>query len=162
MIFERLVRGIEYSLDARVSRMTVSIVAMIPMAIAVAFAIAAATYYSTGLYGPVIGNLVLAGVFLTIAVLAIPYERQRRREIAQLAAVRTAALDENSAPELFDTAQMARLPEALMANAKALAPELVGVLLRNAPKNVPLLLGAGIGLFLAQRIVDALNRTDKA
>ena len=50
------------------------------------------------------------------------------------------------------------IPETLLGYAGKSGTAVAKAVVDQAPKNIHLLIGAGVGLFVASRIVDALNR----
>lgn len=163
MLIEPVVRRLELSVGSAVNRVTGNLLAGVPLLIGVGFATAAGDYYAVFWLGPVVGNLVVAGVFIILSALIYAVQRSRNERIAQQAAARLAAIEDRSPVDaLLNAAQLPQLQQMLLDSAKNAVPQLAQAALREAPKNLPLLIGAGVGLLVAQRIVDAVSHRHEA
>lgn len=161
-MFEPVIKRAENAVGATITRVSGNAMAAVPLLLAFGFATAAAAYWAIDAYGPLMGNLAIAGAFLVIAALVFAYARrreadQRARASAELArlteaspflAISRAIQSSNASQALFDIAKSA---------APAAAKNAARVALREAPRNLPLLLGAGLGLMVASRLVNALS-----
>lgn len=161
-MFEPLIKRAENAVGGAITRISGNAMAAVPFIIAFGFATAAAAYWATDEFGPLFGNLVIAGIFLVIAVFI--YGLARRREAMQQARAseELAALTEASPFNAISRAvQSSNASQALYDLAKRAVPvaakNTARVMLRDAPRNLPLLLGAGVGLMVASRLVNAMS-----
>jgi hypothetical protein len=161
-MFEPVIKRAENAVSATITRVSGNAMAAVPLLLAFGFATAAAAWWAIDAYGPLIGNLVIAGAFLLIALFVYAYARRREAtqqarasaELAQLTeasplvAIQRAISSSNATQALYDLAKY---------SAPAAAKNVARVALREAPRNIPLLLGAGVGLMVAQRLVSAMT-----
>ncbi|WP_363350026.1 hypothetical protein [Methylocystis echinoides] len=136
--------------------------AAVPLLIAFGFATAAAAYWATESLGPLLGNLAVAGAFVLISLLVYALARRREAQQQARASEELAALTEASPFAAISRAiQSSNATQALFDLAKSAAPvaakNAARVALREAPRNLPLLLGAGVGLMVASRLVNAMT-----
>jgi len=160
MFVEPIVKRVENAMDATVARVSGSALALIPLLAAAGFATAAAAIYANERLGPERGNLLLAGVFLVVSLVTFGVVRRREARMKARARAELAAMTPvNSVEALLDGMNLSNLPQALMDAAKTAAPDIGKAALKELPRNLHLLVGAGVGLFLASRIVDALDKS---
>lgn len=163
MLIEPMVQRLELSVDSALSRVTGNILAGLPLLIGLGFATIAGDYYAVYWLGPVVGNLVVAGVFIVLSAVIYVIQRRRSERMARQTEARIAAIEEPSPINAFlDATQLPQLQQILVDGAKTAFPQLAQAALRQAPKNLPLLIGAGVGLFVAQRIVEAVSHRNEA
>jgi hypothetical protein len=161
-MFEPVIKRAENAVGATLTRVSGNAMAAVPFLIAFGFATAAAAYWATDEFGPLFGNLVIAGFFLVLAIFVYAYARRREamqqarasQELAELTeaspftAISRAIQSSNASQALYDLAKR---------SAPAAAKNAARVALREAPRNLPLLLGAGLGLMVASRLVNAMS-----
>jgi hypothetical protein len=161
-MFEPIIKRAENAVGATITRISGNAMAAVPLVIALGFALAAATYWANAELGPLWGNLAIAGIFLCLSAVVFAYAR--RREVVQQAraSAELAALTETSPMTVISRAlQSSNVSQTLLDLAKSAAPvaakNAVRAALRDAPRNLPLLIGAGLGVMAASRLVNALT-----
>lgn len=161
-MFEPLLKRAENAVGATITRVSGNAMAAVPLLLAFGFATAAAAWWAIDSLGPLYGNLAIAGAFLVIAAFIFAYARRREArqqaqasaELAQLTeaspfvAIQRAISSSNASAALFELARSA---------APVAAKNAARAALREAPRNLPLLLGAGVGLMVASRLVNAMS-----
>lgn len=161
-MFEPMIKRAENAVGATLTRVSGTALAAAPLLIAFGFATAAAAYWANEALGPFVGNLVIAGVFLAISLFAFAYVRNREAKQQARASEELAALTEASPFTAISRAiQSSNVSQALFDMARSAAPTAAKnaavAMLRAAPRNLPLLVGAGVGLMVASRLVGALT-----
>ncbi len=161
-MFDPILKRAETAVAATITRISGNAIAAVPLLIAFGFATAAAAYWANETLGPLAGNLAVAGVFLAISVVAFAYARNREAMRQARASEELAALRDDSPFAMLSSAfQSPNVILTLFDMAKGAAPSaarsVAGAALRAAPRNLPLLLGAGLGLMVASRLVGALT-----
>lgn len=161
-MFEPIIKRAENAVGATITRLSGNAMAAVPLFIAFGFATAAAAYWATQSFGPLLGNLVVAGAFLLISLIVYAYARRREAQRQARASEELAALTDASPFNALSRAiNSSNATQALFDLAKSAAPvaakNAVRVALREAPRNLPLLLGAGVGLMVASRLVNAMT-----
>ncbi|KAF2990511.1 hypothetical protein OGR47_02205 [Methylocystis sp. MJC1] len=159
-MFEPMIKRAENAVGATITRLSGNAMAAVPLLLAFGFALAAAAYWANEELGPLFGNLAIAGVFLVVALLVYAYARRREAAQQARASAELAALTEASPMTAITRAlQSSNVSQALYDLARNAAPTAAKTAavsaLRAAPRNLPLLLGAGLGLMVASRLVDA-------
>lgn len=161
-MFEPFIKRAENAVGATITRVSGNAMAAVPLVLAFGFATAAAAWWAIDSFGPLVGNLVIAGAFLVIAAFVYAYARRREAQQQARASAELAALTDASPFNAISRAiQSSNASQALLDLAKSAAPaaakNAARVALREAPRNLPLLLGAGVGLMVAQRLVNAMT-----
>lgn len=161
-MFEPIIKRAENAVESTITRVSGNALAAVPLLIAFGFATAAAAYWANEALGPLAGNLAIAGVFLALSVFAFAYARNREAKQQARASQELAALSESSPFGAVSRAfQSSNTPQALLDLAKSAAPiaakNAALTAVRAAPRNLPLLLGAGVGLMVASRLVGAFT-----
>ena len=161
-MFEQIIKRAENAVASTVTRVSGNALAAVPLLVALGFATAAATYWAIETLGPFVGNLAIAGVFLAISVFVFAYARNREAKQQARASEELAALTEASPfTAMSRVFQSSNATQVLYDLAKSAAPAAAKnaalTALRAAPRNLPLLLGAGVGLMVASRLVGALT-----
>ncbi len=161
-MFEPIIKRAENAVGATIIRVSGNAMAAVPLVVAFGFATAAAAYWATQNFGPLFGNLVLAGAFLVLSLALYAYARAREARQQARASEELAALTEASPLTAISRAlQSSNASRALYDLAVGAAPvaakRAARVALREAPRNLPLLLGAGLGLMVASRLVNAMT-----
>jgi hypothetical protein len=161
-MFEPIIKRAENAVGATLTRVSGNAMAAVPLLIAFGFATAAATYWANETLGPLAGNLAIAGAFLALSVVAYAYARKREAQQQARASEELAELTEASPFNAISRAiQSSNVTQTLYDLAKSAAPVAVknvaSVAVRKAPRNLPLLVGAGLGLVVAQRLVEAFT-----
>lgn len=161
-MFEPIIKRAENAVGATITRVSGNAMAAAPLLVAFGFATAAVAYWATQTLGPLLGNLAVAGVFLLISLIVYAYARRREAQQQARASAELAAMTEASPFIALSRAiNSSNATQALFDLAKSAAPvaakNAARVALREAPRNLPLLIGAGLGLMVASRLVNAMN-----
>jgi hypothetical protein len=159
-MFEPIIKRAENAVGATITRLSGNAMAAIPLVIAFGFALASATYWANAEFGPLWGNLVIAGIFLVLSAFVFAYARRREAVQQARASAELAALTDASPMTAISRAlQSSNVSLALLDLAKNAAPvaarNAARAAVREAPRNLPLLIGAGLGLMAASRLVNA-------
>lgn len=159
-MFEPIIKRAENAVGATITRVSGNAMAAIPLLIAFGFATAAGAYWAYDSFGPLVGNLAVAGAFLVVAAFVYAYARRREAQQQARASEELAALTDASPMIAISRAlQSSNVSQALLDLARNAAPAAARnaaiSALRAAPRNLPLLIGAGLGLMAASRLVDA-------
>lgn len=159
-MFEPMIKRAENAVGATITRLSGNAMAAVPLLIAFGFALAAVAYWANEALGPLFGNLAIAGAFLVIALAVYAYARRREAVQQARASAELAALTEASPITAIQRAlQSSNVSQALYDMARNVAPTAAKTAavsaLRAAPRNLPLLVGAGLGLMVASRLVEA-------
>jgi hypothetical protein len=161
-MFEPIIKRAENAVGATITRLSGNAMAAVPLVIALGFALAAATYWANAELGPLWGNLAIAGIFLVLSAVVFAYARRREVVHQARASAELAALTEASPMNAISRAlQSSDVSQTLLYLAKSAAPvaakNAARAALRDAPRNLPLLIGAGLGVMAASRLVNALT-----
>lgn len=158
MFVEPILKRLENAIQSSVMHVSGSVIALVPLLVAVGFGTAAADSYLAEQFGAQIANLILCGVYLIIAVVIYGVARGRERRNAEIAQAQIAQMPiVNPVQAALDQVRPSSLDRMLVELAGKSGPAAAKVLL-NQSKNLHLLIGAGLGIYVASRIVDALNR----
>jgi hypothetical protein len=158
MFVEPILRRLENAIQSRVIHVSGSVLALVPLLIAVGFGTAAADSYLAERFGVQIANVVLCGVWLVIAFVIYEIARARERRNAKIAEEQIAQMPiENPVRAVLEQVRLPNMDRLLVEIAGKSAPAAAKILASQS-KNLHLLIGAGLGVYLASRIVDALNR----
>lgn len=159
MFVEPILLRMEHKIHSVVSHVSGSIVALVPLLISAGFGTAAADSYLLERFSSRIADLILCGVYLGVAILCYVFARTRERRTAEIADAELARMPVvNPVQAAMDQFHLQDIPELLLGYAGKSGSAVAKAVLDQAPKNVHLIIGAGVGLFVASRIVDALNR----
>ncbi|MEF3366420.1 hypothetical protein V3H18_07725 [Methylocystis sp. 9N] len=160
MIIEPLFERIELKFDEMALRLSGNMLVVIPLIIAAGFATAGAAITLVDLYGPARGYLILAAGFAVLGLFMFLLQRRRLVRVENERVARLAAIAaEDPVNKFLARAQHFDLPTLLADGAKSTAPLVAKFLMREGPKNLGLAVGAGIGLYVAQKIVDMMSST---
>ncbi len=155
-MFEPILKRVENAVGAKIMRFSGIAMVALPLAIAAGFVMAAGVYWANEELGPLFGNLAVAGVFLVISLAAFAYARKREEEReARAREEREAMAQALPIVAVLRALQSSNVSGALVDMAKRAAPRAAASVLRSAPRNLPLLVGAGVGLMVASRLVEA-------
>jgi hypothetical protein len=159
LFVEPILKRLENMVQSTVAHVSGSVIALFPFLVAVGFGTAAADSYLTEQFGAQIANLVLCGAYLVIALAIYGVARARERRHAEIAREQLEQLPlVNPIRAALDQVQTPRIDRMLVEIAGKSAPAAAQAL-RGQAKNLHLLIGAGLGIYIASRIVDALNRS---
>lgn len=103
--------------------------------------------------------LILCGAYLVVALVIYLVARARERRSDEIAEAELARMRIASpVKEAMDQLRLTDISRALLALAGSSGPAAAKVVMDQTTKNLHLLIGAGAGIYVASRIVDALNR----
>jgi hypothetical protein len=150
-MFAALFKRAEQSVDSAIGDLGNRIIITIPFLIALGFAAASLSFYVNRLFGPELGNLIVAGAFCVLGFVIALVVKIRRRQIngnESTSAEETPQTEEQPAatgtPSIFDD-------EAVMSVVSSAAPIVIPAMIRTGLKNWPILLAAAGGLYVASR-----------
>ena len=104
-------------------------------------------------------NLILCGAYVVVALVVYTLVRVRERRSAEVAQAELAQMPiVNPVTAAMDQLHLPNLQRTLMDFAGKSGPVAAKVVMDQTSKNLHLLIGAGAGIYIASRIVDALNR----
>jgi len=148
-VFASLFRRAEASVDNAIGELANRILITVPFIVALGFGAASLSSFVNRMYGPEIGNLIVAAAFVVLGGLVALVVRLRRSppplddtepsETEEQGAAATSIFDNEQIMGLFSTA----------------APILLPALLRTATKNWPLILAVAGGLYVFSLSEDA-------
>lgn len=158
MFVEPILKRLENTIQSTVTHVSGSVIALVPFLVAVGFGTAAADSYLAERFGAQIANLVLCVAYLIIAVAFYGAARARERRNAEIAREQLEQMPiVNPVQAALDQVRPSNLDRLLVEIAGRSGPAAAKVLASQS-KNLHLLVGAGAGIYIASRIVDALNR----
>ena len=150
-MFARLFRRAEASVDNAIGDLFNRLIVAVFLLIALGFATASLAITLNNAYGPELGNLLVAGIFCVLGIIAALILRPRTSskakaiESAADETLKTEAENEISpAGSIFDD-------ETVMAVVSSAAPVIVPAMIRTGLKNWPLLLSIAAGLYVMSR-----------
>lgn len=163
MLFEPIIQRIERTVDSGVSRISGKIIVWIPLLVAVGFATAAASSYAIDRFGPQIGNLALAGAFFVVFLFCLMFVRSKHSqeeavEVAVEEQAPTPQLEAHPIMALLEQANLGGLEQEVINSLKSMAPDAARAVINQIPRNLHLLAGATIGLFVASRVAKMIER----
>ncbi|ARN82415.1 hypothetical protein [Methylocystis bryophila] len=158
MFIEPILKMAEAKIRAAVSRMSGAALALAPLVVAIGFGTAAANSWLRDAYGERAAYLVLGAAYLVIAIVIYAAARARERRHAATAAQLAETTILHPLREASDLLSLAGVETALLGLAGKTGAPALRLVAGQAGKNFHLLLGAGIGIYVASRILDALNR----
>jgi hypothetical protein len=157
MLLESIVKLLEAKALSAVTHVSGAALALIPLIVAIGFGTAAADSWLREAYGERIALLILGAAYLAlaIAIYAAAREREHRkaREAAEIA--ETAIAD--PVRELTSRFNLAGVEETLLGLVGRTGAPAAKAVAEQAAKNLHLLLGAGLGIYFASRIVESLR-----
>jgi hypothetical protein len=125
---------------------------------ALGFTTAAAHAYATEIWGEITGNLVIAGVFVFLAIIVyfVTASRRARPDETQIEAVELEAQG-LSAMALAD--QFLKSNSDMVKSIGSLAPVAAKAVAERVGPNLHLIIGAALGLMIASKLAEKLDRT---
>jgi hypothetical protein len=149
MMFARLFRRAEATVDNAIGDLFNRLIVAVLFLIALGFATASLAITLNNAYGPELGNLLVAGIFCVLGIIAALVLRSRTNSKAiESAADETLKTEAESevgpAGSIFDD-------ETVMAVVSSAAPVIVPAMIRTGLKNWPLLLSIAAGLYVMSR-----------
>jgi hypothetical protein len=159
MFVEPILKRLEHKIQSTLGHASGAAIALAPLLVAAGFGTAAADSYLLERFSSPVAYLILCGAYLVVALVIYMVVRARERrsaeiseaELAQMPIVSpvTAAMDQLHIPNIQRT---------LLDLAGSTGPAAAKAVVEQTTKNLHLLIGAGAGIYVASRIVDALNR----
>jgi hypothetical protein len=149
----------EHKIQSAVSHVSGTVIAIVPLLVAAGFGTAAADSYLQERFSSRIADLILCGAYVGVALviyIAVRTREQRSAEIAEAEMARMPIVSPVQAA--MDQFHIPDIPQTLLGFAGKSGSAAAKAVLDQAPKNIHLLIGAGVGIFVASHIVDALNR----
>ena len=146
-MFARLFRRAEATVDNAIGDLFNRLIVAVLFLIALGFATASLAITLNNAYGPESGNLLVAGIFCVLGIIAALILRSRTssKESAADETLKTEAESEvGPAGSIFDD-------ETVMAVVSSAAPVIVPAMIRTGLKNWPLLLSIAAGLYVMSR-----------
>jgi hypothetical protein len=148
-MFARLFRRAEATVDNAIGDLFNRLIIAVFLLIALGFATASLAITLNNAYGPELGNLLVAGIFCVLGIIAAlilrPRTSSKEVESAADETLKTEAESEISpAGSIFDD-------ETVMAVVSSAAPVIVPAMIRTGLKNWPLLLSIAAGLYVMSR-----------
>lgn len=148
-MFARLFRRAEATVDNAIGDLFNRLIIAVFFLIALAFATASLAITLNNAYGPELGNLLVAGIFCVLGIIAAlilrPRTSSKAIESAADETLKAEAENEISpAGSIFDD-------ETVMAVVSSAAPVIVPAMIRTGLKNWPLLLSIAAGLYVMSR-----------
>lgn len=158
MFVEPILKRLEHKIQSTVSHASGTAIALVPLVVAVGFGTAAADSYLQERFSSPVVYLILCGAYLVVALVIYLVARARERRSDEIAEAELARMRIASpVREAMDQLRLTDISRALLALAGSSGPAAKAVM-DQTTKNLHLLIGAGAGIYVASRIVDALNR----
>ncbi len=157
MFVELILKMLEAKVQATVSHVSGTALALVPLAVAIGFGTAAADSWLKDAYGERTAYLILGGAYLLAAIVCYAVARARERRQEQTAAQLAETSIFHPMREVTDQLNLSGVEGALLEFAGKTGAPAMRVATEQAAKNAHLLIGAGIGVYIASRIVNALN-----
>jgi predicted histidine transporter YuiF (NhaC family) len=147
-MFANLFKRAEASVDSAIGDLGNRVIIAIPFLAALGFGAASLTFYVTRIYGPEIGNLIVAGAFCLVGFIIALVVKVRKQSNSSAAETtnNTAAPEENAGPP-----QSMLDDETIMSVMTSAAPIILPAVLRTGLKNWPIILAALAGLYVFSR-----------
>jgi len=157
MFVEPILKLLEARLRVSVSHVSGAALALAPLAVGIGFGTAAADSWLKVAYGERAAYLMLGGAYLVIAAVVYAAVRARERKQEKLAEELAETPMLHPIREVANHLNLAGVEGTLLGLAGRTGAPAMRAVTEQAAKNAHLLIGAGIGIYLASRIVDALN-----
>ena len=157
MFFEPVLKLLEAKVQSVVSHVSGAAMALVPLVVAIGFGTAAADSWLKDAYGERAAYLILGAAYLFIALVIYAAARARERRHAKIAAQLAETSIINPVREVTNHLSLAGIEDTLLALAGRTTAPAAKVVAEQAAKNFHLLVGAGIGIYLASRVVNALQ-----
>jgi len=157
MIFEPILKLLEAKVQSAVSHVSGAAMALAPLVVAIGFGTAAANSWLRDAYGERAAYLILGAAYLLVALVIYAVGRARDRRNAKIAEELAETTIVNPVREVTNRFSMAGIEDALLTLAGRTGAPAARVVAEQAAKNFHLLLGAGIGIYFASRLVNGLR-----
>lgn len=157
MFVEPILKRVEAKLQSAVVHASGTALALIPLVVAIGFGTAAANSWLRQSYGERAALLIVGAAYLFVAIVIYAVGRARERRNARIVEAELAETPIVN-PVREAMGQLPGIEETLLSFLGKTSAPAAKAVAEQAAKNVHLLIGAGIGIYLASRLVDALNR----
>ncbi|HEY8137265.1 MAG TPA: hypothetical protein VIF61_05460 [Methylocystis sp.] len=159
MFVEPILKRLEHKIQSTVSHASGTAIALVPLLVAVGFGTAAADFYLQERFSPPEAYLILCGAYLVVALVIYMVARAREQRSAEIAEAELAQMPIVSpVTAAMDQLSLLNIQRTLLDFAGRSGPAAAKAVMDQTTKNLHLLIGAGAGIYVASRIVDALNR----
>ncbi len=161
---QSIMERFENALEKILKRVQGGFAVLLPLLVAAAFATASASAFVNARYGPEKGNLIVALGFAVISLAAYVVARwiAARPSSPPEPIEHAKLLRQTPLAGLMDATSLESVETELVRALTAAAPDAVKQVLQRAPKNLHLILGASIGLFIASKLANSIRSGDKA
>jgi len=157
MLFEPIVKLLEAKAQSAVIHVSGAALALMPLIVAIGFGTAAADSWLTEAYGERNASLILGAAYLVIALVIYAMAKEREQRKVRDAAEIAETTNVNPVSKLTHQFNLAGIEDTLMTLTGRTGAPAARVVADQAAKNLHLLLGAGLGIYFASRIVDGLR-----
>ena len=159
MLVEPILKRLENKIQSTVGQVSGAAIALVPLLVAVGFGTAAADSYLLKRFSSPVAYLILCGAYLVVALAIYVVVRAREQRSAQIAEAELARMPIVSpVTAAMDQLSLPNIQRMLLDIAGKSGPAAAKAVVDQTTKNIHLLIGAGAGIYIASRIVDALNR----
>ena len=159
MFAEPILKRLETKFQSVVNHASGTALALLPLVVAIGFGTAAADSWLKEAYGEQASYLILGATYLVIAIVVYVIARARERRSAATAAAQLAEMPiGNPVREAVEQLNLPSIEETLLSFVGKTSAPAAKAVAEKAAKNFHLLVGAGMGIYLASWLVDALNR----
>jgi uncharacterized membrane protein len=159
MFVEPILKRLEYKIQSAVSHVSGAAIALVPLFVGVGFGTAAAASYLEQRFSSPLAYLILCGAYLVVALVIYMVARAHEQRSAEIAEAKMAEMPiESPVTAAMDQLHIPNIQRTLLDLAGKSGPVAAKAVMDQTSKNLHLLIGAGVGIYVASRIVDALNR----
>ena len=139
-MFQEIANRAQRAIDTLVSKYVTRLAVAVPFVVALGFGTAAASVKLTEMYGSMLANALLAGVFATFGLVTAAAIAVRQPS-PELSAEPDAAVAHEPASEQTGAAPLLPNADVILAAVGAIGPSALPLLLRLLVRNLPLVLG---------------------
>lgn len=151
-MFQALFRRAQATVEITIEHAVVRMIMVVPFLIAGGFGAAALAHRLNAEFGPEVGNMIMAALFIVIGLVTVAVMSIRNPPVTTQTAADTKPLDDHPVEPAAASAGITDTDRELIAAALAsLAPVAVPQILRMVVKNLPLLAAVGAAVFLVTR-----------
>jgi hypothetical protein len=159
MFVEPILKRLEQKIQSIVSHVSGAAIALVPLLVAVGFGTAAADSFLQQRFSAPETYLILSGGYLVVALVIYIVARRREQRSDKIAEAELAEMPiVNPVKAAMDQFHLPDIQRTLLDIAGRSGPVAAKAMMDQTSKNLHLLIGAGVGIYIASRIVDALNR----
>lgn len=159
MILDTIFHRVDGTIENATQRASRFLVVVVLALFALGFATAAAHAYATAIWGEIVGNLVVASAFLFAAIVA--YFTAASQASQRLEAQTPAAeLESKNFSALTFADQLLNSNSDMVKSIGSLAPVAAKAVAERVGPNLHLIIGAALGLLVASKLAEKLDRTE--